>query len=75
MPHAFFILCLAGIDSPQSVTPDRPAGALTAAALWLLVLILIATILLILMGSSPPIALGVMGGAGVVAVKLRRDLT
>lgn len=69
-----FALHLAGGSGRQSASPNQAVEAPTVAALWLLITVLIMVILLILLGWSPSIALGVMSGAGVIAVKLRRGL-
>ncbi|MFG2284007.1 hypothetical protein ACGFNQ_35645 [Streptomyces asoensis] len=74
VPRMTFTLKLTSADDAQTSQLPQPVSALTSAALWLLSLILLVIILLILLGSSPSVAIGVIGGAGLVTVKLRHSL-
>ncbi|WP_159025035.1 hypothetical protein [Streptomyces sp. CB01373] len=50
------------------------AVVLAATAVWLMVVIVLAIIVLILSGWAPHVAVTTVGGAGLIAAKLRRDL-
>ncbi|MHC3455950.1 hypothetical protein [Streptomyces prasinus] len=49
-------------------------AVLAGTAIWLLVVVVLAITVLILSGWAPSVAVTTVGGAGLIAAKLRRDL-
>ncbi|MBI0376744.1 hypothetical protein JBE27_10790 [Streptomyces albiflaviniger] len=49
-------------------------AVLAGTAIWLLVVVVLAITVLILSGWAPSAAVTTVGGAGLIAAKLRRDL-
>lgn len=54
--------------------PGCKTATLSAPAVWLTAVILVAVIVLVVSGWAPAMAVSTVGGSGLLAAKLRRDL-